>query len=155
MSDIYTRIYIHIVFAVRYRQALIEQAWEDQLLKYITGIVQNNGHKMIAINAATDHLHLFIGLNPLQSISDLMRQVKGDSSEFINNKNFTKHKFYWQEGYGAFSNGHSQIDRVAKYIMNQKQYHIKTRFRDEYIEMLKNYKVDYNEQFIFQDPKDE
>ncbi len=155
MSDTYTRIYIHIVFAVRYRRALIEQAWEDQLHKYITGIVQNNGHKMIAINSATDHLHLFIGTNPVQSISELMRQVKGDSSEFINKKNFIKHKFYWQEGYGAFSNSHSQIDAVAKYIMNQKQHHVNTRFRDEYVDMLKKYKVDYNEQFVFDEPKDE
>ena len=155
MSDTYTRIYIHMVFAVRYRRALIVQAWEDQLHKYITGIVQNNGHKMIAINSATDHLHLFIGLNPVQSISELMRQVKGDSSEFINKKNFIKHKFYWQEGYGAFSNSHSQIDAVAKYIMNQKQHYVNTRFRDEYVDMLKKYKVDYNEQFVFDEPKDE
>ncbi len=155
MSNTYTRIYIHIVFAVRYRQALIEQAWEDQLHKYITGIVQNNGHKMIAINSVSDHLHLFTGLNPVQSIADLMRQVKGDSSEFINKKNFIKHQFYWQEGYGAFSNSHSQIDAVVKYIMNQKQHHANTGFRDEYVNMLKKYKVDYNEQFIFHDPKDE
>lgn len=110
---------------------------------------------MIAINSVTDHLHLFSGLNPVQAISDLMRQVKGDNSEFINKKNFTQHKFYWQEGYGAFSNSHSQIDAVAKYIMNQKRYHANARFRNEYVEMLKNYKVDCNEQFIFHDPKDE
>ncbi|WP_114792921.1 IS200/IS605 family transposase [Niabella yanshanensis] len=155
MSNTYTRIYIHIIFAVRYRRAAIEQAWEDQLHKCITGIVQNNGHKIIAINAASDHLHLFIRLNRVQSISDLMRQVKGDSSEFINKKNFIKHKFYWQEGHGTFSNSRSQIDAVAKYIMNQKQHHVNTRFRDEYADMLKKYKIDYNKQFIFHDPKDE
>jgi putative transposase len=118
MSNTYTQLYIHFVFAVKYRNAIIEETWEDRLQKYITGVVQNNSHKLLAINTMSDHLHLFTGLNPKQSISDLMRLVKGDSSEFINKEGFTKRKFLWQEGYGAFSNSRSQIDGVVKYILN-------------------------------------
>ena len=106
---------------------------------------------MLAINSAIDHLHLFVGLNPNQSISELMRLVKGDSSEFINKQKFIKAKFVWQEGYGAFSNSQSQIDGVVKYILNQKQHHRKTSFREEYIRMLNEYHVDYDERYIFHD----
>jgi len=98
-----------------------------------------------------DHLHLFTGLNPKQSISDLMRLVKGDSSEFINNEGFTQRKFHWQDGYGAFSNSRSQIDGVVKYILNQKEHHSKKTFREEYLEILKDYAVEYDEKYIFHD----
>ncbi len=118
MPNTYTQLYIHCVFAVKYRQAVIQPEWKERLHKYIAGIVQNNGHKLIAINSAEDHLHLFIGLNPKQSISDIMRLVKGDSSEFINKQAFAKTKFNWQEGYGAFSNSRSQINSVIWYIQN-------------------------------------
>lgn len=128
MPNTYTQLYIHCVFAVKYRKAIIQPEWEDRLQKYITGIVQNNGHKLLAINSMPDHLHFFAGLNPNQSISEMMRLVKGDSSEFINNEKFTKRKFHWQEGYGAFSNSRSQIDNVVKYILNQKQHHAKENF---------------------------
>jgi putative transposase len=133
MPNTYTQLYIHCVFAVKYRAALIKPEWEEQLHKYITGIVQNNGHKMLAINSATDHIHLFIGLNPKQSISELMRLVKGDSSEFINKQTLFTTKFQWQEGYGAFSNSHSQIGAVIKYIADQKQHHRKKLFKEEYM----------------------
>ena len=151
MSNTYTQLYIHCVFAVKYREAIIVAEWEERLHKYITGIVQNNGHKLLAINSASDHLHLFIGLNPAQSIADIMRLVKGDSSEFINKEKLTKRKFQWQDGYGAFSNSRSQIDAVVKYIINQKQHHLKKSFRDEYLEILKDYDVEYNEKYIFQE----
>jgi putative transposase len=151
MPNTFTQLYIHFVFAVKFRAAIIQPDWEEHLHKYITGIVQNNGHKMLAINSAVDHLHLFIGLNPNQSISELMRLVKGDSSEFINKQKFIKAKFVWQEGYGAFSNSQSQIDGVVKYIVNQKQHHHKTSFREEYIKMLNEYRVDYDERYIFHD----
>ena len=128
---------------------VLQPAWEERLHKYITGIVQNNGHKMLAINSAFDHLHLFTGLNPNQSISDLMRLVKGDSSEFINLHKLTPCKFQWQSGYGAFSNSHSQIDAVVKYILNQKEHHRKRPFREEYLGMLSDYGVDYDEKYIF------
>jgi putative transposase len=151
MPNTYTQLYIHFVFAVKYRQAVIHEEWEDRLQKYITGVVQNNGHKLLAINTMPDHLHLFAGLNPKQSISELMRLVKGDSSEFINKEGFTKRKFYWREGYGAFSNSRSQIDGVVKYILNQKEHHKKQTFREEYLEILKDYAVEYDEKYIFQD----
>jgi putative transposase len=155
MSNTYTQLYVHFVFAVKYRQATIIEEWEERLQKYITGIVQNNGHKLLAINTMPDHLHLFIGLNPKQSISELMRLVKGDSSEFINKEGFTKRKFYWQEGYGAFSNSRSQIDGVVKYIVNQKEHHSKKTFKEEYLEILKDYAVEYDEKYIFKDLLDD
>ena len=118
MANTYTQLYVQFVFAVKYRIGLIQPEWEEELHKYITGIVQNNGHKMIITNGMPDHLHLFVGLNPTQSISDLMRLVKGESSEWINLRRFTNGKFRWQEGYGAFSYSRSQIDRVYQYISN-------------------------------------
>ena len=154
MSNTYTQLYIHFVFAVKYRKAVIEESWEDRIQKYITGVVQNNGHKLLAINNMPDHLHLFVGLNPRQSISDLMRMVKGNSSEFINKESFTQRKFHWQDGYGAFSNSKSQIDGVVKYILNQKYHHTKKTFREEYIEILNAYSVEYDEKYIFQDLSD-
>lgn len=151
MPNTYTQLHIHFIFAVKYRAAVIQPNWEERLHKYITGIVQNNGHKMLAINSATDHLHLFTGLNPKQSISEVMRLTKGDSSEFINLHKLTQRKFQWQDGYGAFSNSHSQIDRVVKYILNQKTHHRRKTFKGEYLGMLKDYGIEYDEKYIFHD----
>jgi len=149
MANTYTQLYIHCVFAVKYRKAVIQKDWEERLHKYITGIVQNNGHKMLAIESAYDHMHLLVGLNPNQSISDMMRLVKGDSSEFINKHRFTQGKFQWQVGYGAFTISRSQIDGVVKYILNQKAHHHKKTFQDEYLEILKDYGIEYDEKYIF------
>ena len=154
MPNTYTQLHIHCVFAVKYRAALIQPEWEERLHKYITGIVQNNGHKLLAINSVPDHPHMFIGLNPKQSISEMMQLAKGDSSEFVNGQRFTKRKFYWQDGYGAFSNSHSQIDAVVKYILRQKEHHHKKTFREEYVGMLKDFGVDYNEKYVFYEPLD-
>jgi putative transposase len=151
MSNTFTQLHIHCVFAVKYREAVIETVWEDRLHHYITAIIQNNGHKMLAINSAFDHLHLFFGLNPKQSISEIIRLVKGDSSEFVNKQRFTKKKFYWQEGYGAFSNSHSHIDPVVKYIINQKEHHLKKTFKQEYIGLLEDHKIEYDEKYTFRD----
>jgi putative transposase len=152
MPNTFTQLHIHCVFAVKYREAIIETTWEDELHRYITGIIQNNGHKMLAINSALDHIHLFFGLNPKQSISEIMRLVKGDSSEFVNKRRFTKKKFYWQEGYGAFSNSHAHIDPVVRYIINQKEHHFKKNFREEYIGLLDDHEMKYDEKYIFHDP---
>ncbi len=149
MSNTFTQLYFHFVFAVKYRAAVIQPEWEERLHKYITGILQDNRHKMLAINSATDHLHLFAGVNPRQSLADLMQAVKGDSSEFINLHKFTKRKFDWQDGYGAFSNSHSQIDSAVKYILNQKIHHKKKTFREEYLLMLKSNGIEYDEKYIF------
>jgi REP element-mobilizing transposase RayT len=149
MPNTYTQLHIHCVFAVKYRAALIQPVWEERLHKYITGIISKNGHKLLAINSATDHIHMFMGLNPNQSISEIMRLVKGDSSEFINKVKLTMNKFHWQEGYGAFSHSHSQIDHVVKYIQNQKEHHLKKTFLSEYINLLENFGISYNTKYIF------
>ncbi len=149
MSNTYTQLHIHCVFAVKYRAALIHPFWEERLHKYITGIVTNNRHKLIAINSVKDHLHMFMGLNPNQSLSEIMRLVKGDSAEFINKENITKNKFRWQDGYGAFSHSHSQIDQVVKYIQNQKEHHSTKTFLTEYKNLLIDFGINYNENYIF------
>lgn len=155
MPNTYTQLHIHIVFAVKFRAAMIQPPWEVELHKYITAIVTNNGHKLLCINSVPDHLHMFVGLNPNQSISTMMSFVKGDSSEFINNKQFTKRKFNWQAGYGAFSNSHSQIDSIVKYIKNQKVHHRKQTFKEEYVNMLQKAGVAYDDKYIFKDLSDD
>jgi REP element-mobilizing transposase RayT len=144
-------MYIQFVFAVQNRVSLIQDSWKDELYKYITGIVQNNKHKLIAINGVANHIHVFVGYKPHQSIPDLLQDIKGSSSGWINTKGFVSRKFNWQEGYGAFSYSHSHIDRVVKYIMNQEQHHKKKTFRDEYIGLLNKFEIDYNEKYILKD----
>ncbi len=151
MSNTYTQLYVQFVFAVKYRRAMIHNVWEEQLRRYITGIVQNHKHKMLAINNMPDHLHLFVGLNPSQSISDLMRIVKSDSSEWINANQFTATGFNWQEGYGAFSYSQSHIVNVIDYIDQQKEHHQKVSFKDEYKSLLEKFGIEYDERYIFKD----
>lgn len=152
MSNTYTQLYIHFVFAVKYREALLKNDWDDRLKLYITAIAQNQGHKVLAINNMPDHLHMLIGLNPNQSISDLMRTVKSDSSEWINKARLTPHKFQWQEGYGAFSHSKSQIDAVVKYIINQQEHHKEIHFLDEYKKILSDFNIEFDERYIFKPP---
>ena len=148
MSNTYTQIHIQCVFAVKYRDSVIDNSWKERLHKYIIAIINNNGHKLLSINSMPDHLHLFFGMRPNQSLSDLMRLVKGDSSEWINNQKLVKGKFRWQEGYGAFSYSKSHTDAVIKYIINQEEHHRKQTFLEEYTQLLKKFDVDYNEQYI-------
>jgi len=149
MANTYSQLYIQTVFAVKYRLAVIDESWENRLKKYITAIVQNDGHKVIALNNVKDHVHLFFGLEPKQSISKLMQIVKADSSKWINEEKLTQRRFYWQEGFGAFSYSKSHIGRVANYIANQKEHHKKVSFPDEYHKMLKNFGVEYDERYTF------
>ncbi|MCC5940712.1 MAG: IS200/IS605 family transposase [Balneolaceae bacterium] len=149
MADTYTQIYIQFIFAVQNRRSLIHHSWEAKLHKYVTGIVQNKSHKMIAINGMLDHVHMFIGYRPTESMSELIKVVKGETSKWITDKGFIKGKFSWQEGYGAFSYSRSQIDRVYHYVMNQKIHHQKKSFREEYLELLEKFEVDYDERYIF------
>jgi putative transposase len=149
MANTYTQIYIHVVFCVQDRYCLISKTWKDELFKYITGIIQNNGHKLIAINGMADHLHIFIGMKPSQSLSDLMQDIKGDSSKWINGKGFIRGRFSWQEGFGAFSNSASQIDNVVKYIKNQEIHHMKKKFIDEYKDILKKFNIDFDDRYLF------
>lgn len=145
----FSQIYIQVVFAVKNRDALIASAWEERLYQYITGIVQNKGQKMLAINGMPDHIHFFIGMNPVCCLSDLVREVKKASNEMINENKLSKFKFNWQEGYGAFSYSHSQIDNVAKYVLNQKEHHKKISFKEEYIDFLKKFEIEYHEKYLF------
>lgn len=149
MPNTYTQIYLQTVFAVKHRYGLIQPIWSEDLYRYITGIVQKQDHKLLAINGMTDHIHVFIGINPKQSISDLMQDVKGDSSRWINDNRLTMGRFAWQTGYGAFSYGHSQIDNVVKYIHNQQEHHQKLTFIDEYTTFLRKFNVPYDERYVF------
>ena len=151
MPNTYTQIYIQTVFAVQDRTSLIKAEWKDELYKYITGIIQNNKHKLIAINGVSNHIHVFIGYKPHQLIPDLLQDIKGSSSRWINDKRFTIGKFRWQEGYGAFSYSHSQINSVARYIENQEQHHRKITFREEYEKFLKRFDVLYEPQYMLKD----
>lgn len=151
MANTYTQMYLQFVFAVQNRMSLIQSDWKDELYKYITGIVQQNKHKLIAINGTPNHLHIFIGYKPHQLIPELLQDIKGSSSGFINNKQFVKGKFNWQEGYGAFSYSHSHTDNVVKYIMNQEEHHKKRTFKEEYIELLEKFNIAYDEKYILND----
>lgn len=149
MANTYTQIHIHIVFAVQNRECLIINTWKDELYKYITGIIQNHDHKVLAINGMPDHLHILIGMRPTQSISDLMQDIKGDSSKWINQKGFIRGRFKWQEGYGAFSYTKSQVENVVNYIRNQEAHHRKKSFSDEYHDLLERFGVEYDERYVF------
>jgi REP element-mobilizing transposase RayT len=148
MGNTYTQIHIHAVFAVQNRLSLIEKQWQDELYKYITGIITNNGHKLLQIGGMPDHVHVLFGMKPTQSLSDLMQDIKGDSSLWINQKRLVAGRFSWQEGYGAFSYGKSQIDSVVKYIQQQEHHHKKRSFEEEYLEWLKLFEVEFNEKYI-------
>ncbi|SHH23400.1 IS200/IS605 family transposase [Flavobacterium defluvii] len=151
MANTYTQIHIHFVFAVKYRQASIDTNWKNDLYKYISGIIKNNNHKVLAINGVSDHVHILIGIRPVQSISELMKSIKQNSSKWINENKLTKIHFEWQEGYGAFSYSKSQLSAVAGYIDNQEEHHKKKTFKEEYINFLEKFEVDYDEKFIFKE----
>ncbi len=150
MPNTYSQIYIQIVFAVKGRENLISKIHREELHKYITGIVQNRGQKMLSIFCMPDHVHLLVGLNPSISISDLVRDIKAGSSNFINQQHWVKGKFNWQEGFGAFSYSKSQIDTVIKYILSQEEHHKKTTFREEYFDFLEKIEIDYDEKYLFE-----
>jgi len=145
----YSQIYIQIVFAVKNRKALISKSWDEELYKYITGIIQNKGQKMLAINGVADHIHILIGMKPTCCLSDLVREEKKASNVFIKEKKFTLYKFEWQEGYGAFSYSHSALDNVIAYVNNQKEHHRKKSFREEYKEFLIKFNVEHQDKYLF------
>lgn len=149
MANTYTPIYIHVVFAVQGRQNLLKKENKEELHKYITGIIRNKKQKLITINSMPDHVHSFIGMKPSIALSDLVRDIKNNSSTFINSKKWVRGKFNWQEGFGAFSYGHSQIDTVVKYILNQEKHHKKKSFKEEYLEILKKFSIEYDERYVF------
>jgi REP element-mobilizing transposase RayT len=149
MANTYTQIHIQTVFAVKNRKGLINSEWKDELFKYITGIIQSYNHKVLQINGMPDHIHILFGMRPTQSLSDLMKQVKQDSSKWINKKGFVKTSFSWQAGYGAFSYASSDISNVINYIKNQEQHHKTKTFADEYLNLLQDFNIDYDDRYIF------
>jgi putative transposase len=149
MADVFSQIYIQTVFAVKNRQALINSDWEDELHKYITGIVQNRGSKMIAIGGMPDHIHIFIGLKPAEALSDMVREIKTGANDFIAEKRFTKYKFDWQAGYGAFSYSRSHRDAVCNYILNQKEHHKKRTFQEEFFKILSDFEIEIGKKNMF------
>ena len=151
MANTFTQIYIHTVFAVENRICLIKDTWREELHKYITGITINKKHKLISINSVADHIHIFIGMKPAQSVSSLLQDIKDNSSRWINQKKFVLGKFNWQPGFGAFSYSHSHIKAVALYIENQEEHHRKKTFREEYVELLQKFDIAYDERYLFKD----
>ncbi|HLF19180.1 MAG TPA: IS200/IS605 family transposase [Bacteroidota bacterium] len=151
MANTYTQIYIQVVFAVKGRMNLIRREWKEELFKYITGIVRNEKQKLIAINGVLDHIHILLGIKPDIALSDLVSDIKANSSRFINDKRFVRGRFSWQEGFGAFSCSHRELDSVIHYIANQEEHHSKKTFREEYEEMLKAYQIDYNKKYVFEE----
>ena len=149
MADTYSQIYIQIIFAVQNRNASIKPSWEEELYKYITGIVENKDQKMLSINGTNNHIHVLIGMKPTCCLSDLVREIKKSSNTFIKEKKFTQFNFQWQEGFGAFSYGHSQLSDVIHYIENQKRHHQKTTFKEEYIAFLNAFDIDYKDNYLF------
>ena len=145
----YTQIYIQVVFAVKGKQNLLDKKWRTEVFKYMSGIISNKGQKPIIVNGVSDHVHIFIGLRPSMAISDLVRDIKNNSSKFINERNWVKGKFSWQEGFGAFSYAHSQIEQVYQYILNQEKHHQNKTFKQEYLEFLDKFQVEYNPKHLF------
>jgi len=149
MANTYTQIHIHTVFAVQNRLSLIKTDWQDRLYQYIIAIIQNQGHKVLSIGGVSDHIHILFGFRPTQSLSELMQNIKRDSSAWINKEKLVVGKFSWQEGYGAFSYSKSQISQVIKYIENQEIHHKKRTFVEEYRKILDDFGLEYDERYIF------
>jgi putative transposase len=152
MANTYTQLHHQFVFATQFRAGSIQTSWQEQLHKYITGIVQDHDHKMLQINTMPDHLHMLVGMRPIQSVSSLMQVVKSESTKWINEKNFCNHEFAWQGGYGAFSYSKSQIPNVISYIQQQQAHHRKKTFRQEYVDMLAEAGIEFDMRYLFRDP---
>lgn len=153
MPNTYTQLHIQFVFAVKFRAALIDKSWKERLHQYITGIIQHNEHKLLQINSMPDHIHIFIGMRPNQSVSALVQNIKSESSKWIKEQRLCNASFAWQEGYGAFSYSKSHVPDVIRYIQNQEQHHQKKIFLEEYMEFLKAFEIDYDEKYIFKVPE--
>ncbi len=150
MAGTFSQIYIQVVFAVQGRQNLLQKEWRQEVFKYMAGIIKNKGQKPIIINGVEDHVHVFLGLKPAMALSDLVRDIKNNSSNFINEQNWIKGKFNWQEGYGAFSYSHSQMDAVYNYIQNQEENHKQQPFKDEYLDFLKKFEIEHDAKYLFE-----
>lgn len=150
MANTFSQIYIQTVFAVENRQSLITPDFKEDLYKYMTGIVKNQGQKLIAINGMPDHVHILIGLKPAMALADLVREIKADSTNYINEQKFVHGRFNWQEGYGAFSYGHSQLDTIIRYIQRQEMHHQKRSFKSEYLSLLRKFDIAFDDKYVFE-----
>jgi len=150
MANTFSQIYIQAVFAVENRQSLIEEEFKEDLFRYITGIVRNQGQKLIAINGMPDHVHILIGLKPAVALADLVREIKADSTNFINERKLVHGHFNWQEGYGAFSYGQSQLNTIIRYIQNQEAHHQKQSFKNEYMSLLRKFDIAFDNKYVFE-----
>lgn len=149
MANTYHQIYLQTVFAVKYREAVIDKTWSSKLYAVIGNLINETNCKTIIVNGVEDHVHYLIGLKPVVSVSELMKTVKAKSSKYINHHSLTTSRFEWQEGYGVFSYSQSQLDKVYKYIQNQEAHHRNQTFKEEYLEFLKKFKIEYDEKYIF------
>lgn len=149
MANTYSQMYVQVVIVVKFREALIQKTWKEELYKYITGIVTNKGQKMLRINGVENHIHMLLNIQPNMALSDLIRDVKANSTKWINEQDFCKHFFRWQEGFGAFTYSISQLDNVINYIDKQEERHKTKSFKSEYLSLLKNFEVDYKEEYLF------
>jgi putative transposase len=149
MPDTFSQIHIQIIFAVKNRNSLIQPSWENELYKYITGIVQKKGQKMLAINGTNNHIHFLIGMKPSCCLSELVREIKKSSNHFISEKKFSNARFEWQEGFAAFSYSFSALDNVIRYISNQKEHHCRKTFREEYEAFLRRFRIEYKDEYLF------
>lgn len=149
MANTFSQIYIQTVFAVSNRMSLIKPAFQEDLYKYISGIVKNQGQKLISINGMADHIHILIGLKPSMALADLVRDIKADSSTHVNKNKWVRGNFSWQEGYGAFSYGHSQLDSIIRYIQNQEEHHKRRSFKNEYLTLLRKFDIAFEDKYVF------
>lgn len=149
MPGTFSQVYIQVVFAVKHRMPLLHQEWRGEVFKYVSGIIKAKDQKPIIVNGVEDHIHVFVGLRPSISISDLVRDIKNNSSNFINEHRWVDGRFSWQEGYGAFSYGHSQIQQVYDYILNQEEHHKRRDFKEEYRELMKKFDIPFEEKYLF------
>jgi putative transposase len=150
MAGNYSQIYLQFVFVVKRRQNLLQKPWRDEVFKYMNGIIKEKGQRSIIVNGVSDHVHVFVGYKPSMNMSDLVRDIKNNSSRFINQRGFTNYKFAWQEGYAVFSYSKSEVDNVYRYIANQENHHRETSFRDEYIKTLEEFEIEYDTKYLFE-----
>jgi len=149
MAGTFSQIYIQAVFAVEGRANLLQKPWREEVFKYMSGIIKGKNQKPIIVNGVANHVHLFIGLKPSIAVSDLVRDIKNNTSNFINTQKFVHGRFSWQEGFGSFSYAHSQMEQVYQYILNQEEHHRKKTFKEEYLEFLKKFEIEYDEKYLF------
>ena len=149
MAGTFSQIYVHIVFAVKGRTNLLKKPWREYIFKYMAGIIKNKNQKPIIVNGVSDHVHLLIGLKPNMRLSDLVRDVKNNTTNFINENSFINYEFSWQKGYGAFSCSHNQLNGLYTYILSQEQHHRKKSFREEFENFLKRYEIEHDEKYLF------